>query len=167
MKVLVTGGLGFIGSHTVVELLSKDFEVVVVDNLYNSSIEVVDRIKKITNKEFEFIKADAADVEQMEKVFSQNEFDAVIHFAGYKAVGESVQKPLMYYENNLLSAIVVSKLCLKYNVEKFVFSSSATVYGDNIAPFKEDMALLPTSNPYGVGGSVDSPLLIMLCRFYA
>ncbi len=149
MKVLVTGGLGFIGSHTVVELLDRNFEVVVVDNLFNSTVEVVDKIKNITQREFDFIKVDSTDFVQMDSVFANNKFDAVIHFAGYKAVGESVKEPLMYYENNLMSTIVVSKLCLKHNVEKFIFSSSATVYGDNIAPFKEGMTLLPTSNPYG------------------
>ncbi len=149
MNVLVTGGLGYIGSHTVVELLNENFDVTVIDNLSNSSIEVIDKIKNITKKEFNFYKADATSIEEMEPIFKKNKFNAIIHFAGFKAVGESVKNPLMYYENNLLSTITISKLCIKYDVNKFIFSSSATVYGNNKAPFVETMKLLPTTNPYG------------------
>ena len=102
MKVLVTGGLGFIGSHTVVELLNEGYEVVVIDNLSNASIDVIDKIKKITGKDIIFYEEDVCDIEALEKIFTENQIDAVIHFAGFKAVGESVAKPIMYYENNLI-----------------------------------------------------------------
>jgi UDP-glucose 4-epimerase len=148
-KILVTGGTGFIGSHTCVELINENFEVVIVDNLSNSKADVIDKIETITGVKPCFYEVDATDYFTMKTIFSDNEFDGVIHFAGFKAVGESVEKPLMYYQNNLTSTIVVAKLCKEYNVKSFVFSSSATVYGDNVAPLKEDMELLPTTNPYG------------------
>ncbi len=149
INILVTGGTGFIGSHTCVELLEKGYEVVVLDNLCNSKESAIDRIKKITGKNLKFYKADLLDIEAVDKVFSENKIDAVIHFAGLKAVGESVEKPLEYYENNLGGTFNLIKTMKKYNVNKFVFSSSATVYGmDNNVPYTEDM---PTSatNPYG------------------
>lgn len=149
MKILVTGGFGFIGSNTTVELLKAGHSVVSVDNLSNSSIDVIDKIKKITNKDIIYYVEDVRNFEKMSTIFKKHKFDAVIHFAGYKAVGESVEQPLMYYENNLLTTINISKLCLKYNVKKIIFSSSATVYGHNKAPFKETMKLLTTTNPYG------------------
>ncbi len=149
MSVLVTGGLGYIGSNTVVELINKGYEVVVVDNLSNSTIQVVDYINQITGVSIEFYNTDVTLEKEMDKVFSKHKFDGIIHFAGFKAVGESVNKPLMYYENNLLSTIVLSKLCIKYDIKNFIFSSSATVYGNNISPLTETMDLLPTTNPYG------------------
>ena len=149
MKVLVTGGLGFIGSHTCCELLNNDYEVVVVDNLSNSEIGVIDKIKKITGKDFKFYQEDVCNEEALEKVFSEEKIDAVIHFAAYKAVGESVKLPIMYYENNLGSTLKLCKVMKKYGCNKFVFSSSATVYGSpERLPIKEDFPL-STTNPYG------------------
>lgn len=149
MRILVTGGTGYIGSHTCVELLNSGHEVIIVDNLVNSRAEVVDQIEKITGKRPLFYQADAADETAMELIFRTHKIDGVIHFAGLKAVGESVQIPLTYYKNNLLSTIVVVQNCLKYGVKRFVFSSSATVYGDNEVPFVESMELRPRTNPYG------------------
>ena len=147
--ILVTGGMGYIGSHTVVELLNLNYEVVVVDNLSNSSILVKDRIKKITNKDFKFYNVDVTDKESLKKVFEENKIDSIIHFAAFKAVGESVEKPLEYYENNLVGALVVFELMKEFNVNNFVFSSSATVYGKpKSCPIKEDFSLSST-NPYG------------------
>ena len=147
--ILVTGGMGYIGSHTVVELLNLNYEVVVVDNLSNSSILVKDRIKKITNKDFKFYNVDVTDKESLKKVFEENKIDSIIHFAAFKAVGESVEKPLEYYENNLVGALVVFELMKEFNVNNFVFSSSATVYGKpKSCPIKEDFSL-STTNPYG------------------
>lgn len=149
MSILVTGGLGYIGSHTVVALIEAGYEVVIADNLSNSKIEVLDALKKITGKAVPFYQIDVTDASAVEQLFTENELEGVIHFAGYKAVGESVAEPLKYYQNNLLSTITLAKACTKYNVNKFVFSSSATVYGDNQVPFNETMSLLPTTNPYG------------------
>lgn len=150
MNILVTGGTGYIGSHTVVELLNEGHDVVIVDNLYNSSIDVLDKIRTITGKEVKFYEVDCCDEEKMENIFKENKIDAAIHFAGYKAVGESVAKPMMYYENNILSTIVLCKLLKKYDCKKIIFSSSATVYGNpHTVPIKEDFPLGPTTNPYG------------------
>lgn len=149
MNILVTGGLGYIGSHTCVELLDAGYDIVVVDNLYNADISVKDRIEKITGKTFKFYEDDVCDEEALEKIFSENKIDAVIHFAAYKAVGESVQLPLKYYENNLTSTIKLCKVMKKHNVKAFVFSSSATVYGSpKTLPIREDFPL-STTNPYG------------------
>ncbi len=149
MKILVTGGLGYIGSHTCVELLDAGYDIVVVDNLYNSDISVKDRIEKITGKTFKFYENDVCDEDALEKIFSENKIDAVIHFAAYKAVGESVKLPLNYYENNLTSTIKLCKVMKRHKVNAFVFSSSATVYGSPKAlPIKEDFPL-STTNPYG------------------
>lgn len=149
MKVLVTGGCGYIGSHTVLELLKNDMEVIIVDNLINSKKDVIDKIKKITNKDVTFYEIDLCDKEKLRTVFENEKFDSVIHFAGLKAVGESVEKPLMYYENNLISTINLLDLMKEYNVKKIVFSSSATVYGNpKSLPIKEDFPL-STTNPYG------------------
>ncbi len=166
MKVLVTGGLGYIGSHTVVELLNKDFEVVVIDNLYNSREDVIENIKSITNKEFDFYKIDATITEDVETVFKEHSFNAVIHFAGYKAVGESVLKPIMYYENNIMATLVVSKLCVKYGVEKFIFSSSASIYGENESPLVETMELKPTISPYAETKVMCERILIDISNAY-
>ena len=148
-KILVTGGAGFIGSHTCVELLEAGYEVVIVDNFSNSKPEALNRIKKITGKDFGFYEADLLDLAALEKIFEENKIDAVIHFAGLKAVGESVQKPVEYYHNNITGTLMLIKAMRKYGFKKIVFSSSATVYGPvNKAPYTEDM---PTSatNPYG------------------
>ena len=149
MKILVTGWLGYIGSHTCVELLNKDYEVIVIDNLSNSKIEVLDKIKEITNKDIKFYKEDVCDIDALDKIFNDNNIDAIIHFAGYKAVGESIEKPIMYYKNNLISTLNLCKMMKKYNCKKIVFSSSATVYGaPHTLPIEEDFPL-STTNPYG------------------
>ena len=149
MKVLLTGGLGYIGSHTAVELLDRNYEIIIVDDLSNSKIEVVDKLKTITNKDFKFIKADLKDYIATEKIFKENKFDAIVHFAGLKAVGESVSKPIMYYENNLMSTLNLLKCMEKFGVNNLVFSSSATVYGVNQEmPLREDFPTGAT-NPYG------------------
>lgn len=150
MKILVTGGLGFIGSHAVVELLDAGYEVVVIDNLFNSSIDVIDKIKKITGKDFKFYENDVCDLEALEKIFSENKIDAVIHFAGYKAVGESVKKPIMYYENNIVSTLHLCNKMIEHDCFKLIFSSSATVYGNpEVLPITEDCRVGGTTNPYG------------------
>lgn len=149
MNILVTGGAGYIGSHTCVELLNEGHSVIIADNFINSNMQAIENIKKITKKDVIFYEVDVTEKSSVEKIFSSHKIDGVIHFAGLKAVGESVVKPLMYYYNNLVSTIALSEACIKYSVNKFVFSSSATVYGDNKVPFKEDMELLPTTNPYG------------------
>lgn len=150
MKILVTGGLGFIGSHTVVELIKENNEVVIIDNLYNSKEEVLEKLEKITGKEIKLYKYDLKEKEKIEKVFKENHIDAVIHFAGYKAVGESVKKPLMYYSNNLMTTTNLLEVMQKYNVKRFVFSSSATVYGDQKVPkYVETMKRGESSSPYG------------------
>lgn len=151
MHILVTGGTGYIGSHTVVELLDAGHQVTIVDNLVNSSQKVIDRISQITKKEVSFIQLDLCDLIATQKLFRSHHFDAVIHFAGLKAVGESVENPLLYYQNNLDSSLSLLKSMNEYGVKKLVFSSSATVYGDPGTPrYSED---LPTghnlANPYG------------------
>lgn len=147
--ILVTGGIGYIGSHTVVELLNKGYKVVVIDNLSNSKISVINRIEKITSKTFKFYEADLIDKFSVQKVFQENKIDAVIHFAGYKAVGESVIEPLKYYNNNIVSTLNLLDVMQCYGSNNFVFSSSATVYGmNNPVPFIETMPLSTTS-PYG------------------
>lgn len=150
MNILVTGGLGFIGSHAVVELLDAGYDVVVVDNLFNSNIDVVDKIKKITGKNFKFYQEDVCDLEALDKIFTENKIDAVMHFAGYKAVGESVKKPIMYYENNLVSTLHLCEKMIEHDCFRFIFSSSATVYGDpEVLPITEKCRVGGTTNPYG------------------
>lgn len=150
MAVLVTGGAGFIGSHTVVELLNEGKEVVIIDNFSNSKPEVLDAIRKITGKDFKFYEIDYLDREKLEKVFEENEIEAVLNFAGFKAVGESVQKPIEYYTNNISGALVLLDTMRKYGVKTFVFSSSATVYGEpERIPITEDCKTGGTTNPYG------------------
>lgn len=149
MAVLVTGGMGYIGSHTVVELLNEGQEVIIVDNLYNSKELVKDRIEAITGKTPKFYNCDVLDKDSLDKIFGENKIEAVIHFAGYKAVGESVAKPLEYYHNNIGSTLVLLEVMRSHEVKNFVFSSSATVYGDaKIIPITEDSPLSAT-NPYG------------------
>ena len=150
MAVLVTGGAGFIGSHTAVELLNSGKDIVIVDNFSNSKPKALDAIRKITGKDFKFYEINYLDREKLEKVFEENEIEAVLNFAGYKAVGESVKKPLEYYENNISGCIVLLETMRKYNVKKFVFSSSATVYGQpERIPLTEDCKVGGTTNPYG------------------
>ena len=149
MKILVTGGLGFIGSHTCVELLNANYEVVIIDNLSNSSIDVLDKIEEIAYKRPKFYQIDVCNKEKIEEVFKENKIEAVIHFAGYKAVGESVSEPLKYYRNNLDSTLTLLEVMKEYSCHKLVFSSSATVYGlPKKLPIKEDFPL-STTNPYG------------------
>lgn len=151
MSVLVTGGAGYIGSHTVVELLNANEEVIIIDNFSNSKKEALEAIKRITGKDFKFYEIDYLDRIALEKVFEENpNIDSVLNFAGYKAVGESVQKPIDYYINNISGALVLLDTMKKYNVKKFVFSSSATVYGEpEIIPITEDCKIGGTTNPYG------------------
>ncbi len=159
MKILVSGGLGYIGSHTVVELINENYNVVIVDNLSNTNINVLDKIKKITNVSVPFYKVDCCNIEMLEEVFKEHNFDAIIHFAGFKAVGESVSNPLMYYNNNLKSTMNLAELAIKYQVKDFVFSSSATVYGDQIPPLTEEMEKGLTVNPYGETKSMSERIL--------
>lgn len=149
MSILITGGAGYIGSHTCIELLNAGYDIVVVDNFSNSKPEVLNRIQEITGKEFKFYEVDILDREGLEKVFSENDIEAVIHFAGLKAVGESVEIPLKYYHNNITGTIILCEVMQKYGVKKIVFSSSATVYGNpKSVPITEDFPLSAT-NPYG------------------
>lgn len=149
MAVLVTGGAGYIGSHTCVELLESGKDIVVVDNFCNSKPEALNRIKKITGKDFKFYEADLLDREAVKKIFDENDIDSVIHFAGLKAVGESVSIPLRYYHNNITSTLILCEEMAAHGVKKIVFSSSATVYGSpKTVPIKEDFEL-HTTNPYG------------------
>lgn len=150
MSVLLPGGAGFIGSHTAVELLNAGKEVIIVDNFSNSKPEVLEAIKKITGKEFKFYNIDYIDREKLEEVFEENEIEAVLNFAGYKAVGESVKEPIKYYTNNISGALVLLDTMKKYNVKKFIFSSSATVYGEpEKMPITEECKTGGTTNPYG------------------
>jgi UDP-glucose 4-epimerase len=150
MKILVTGGAGYIGSHTCVELLDNGYEVVIVDNLYNSKEKVISDIEKITEKKIKFYKGDVRDKDLLREIFKQEKIDAVIHFAGLKAVGESVEKPILYYQNNIDSTLNLCEVMNEFNVKKIIFSSSATVYGDpEKLPITEDMRVGNTTNPYG------------------
>ena len=149
MAILVTGGAGYIGSHTCVELLNSGKDIVVVDNFYNSKPEALARIKKITGKDFKFYEADLLDREALNRIFDENQIECVIHFAGLKAVGESVRIPLKYYHNNITGTLILCEVMAAHNVKKIVFSSSATVYGSpKTVPIKEDFEL-HTTNPYG------------------
>lgn len=150
MRILVTGGAGYIGSHTCVELLESGYEVVVVDNLYNASAKSLDRIREITGKELAFYKADIQDAEAMNDIFEKESIDCVIHFAGLKAVGESVAKPLEYYQNNIAGTLVLCDAMRKHGVKNIIFSSSATVYGDPaFVPITEECPKGTPTNPYG------------------
>ena len=147
--ILVTGGSGYIGSHTVLELLNKNYEVVVVDNFSNSSFESLRRVQKITGKEVTFYEADIRDEDKMDEILSAHKIDAVIHFAAFKAVGESCRMPLKYYENNISGTVGLLKVLDKHNVKKIIFSSSATVYGDPERLPLDENCRLSTTNPYG------------------
>ncbi len=150
MAVLVTGGAGYIGSHTVIELLNIGKEVVIIDNFFNSKPEVLNKIKQITGKDFKFYEIDYCNQNELEKVFKENKIEAVLNFAGYKAVGESVEKPIDYYRNNVSGALILLDTMKKYNVKKFIFSSSATVYGNpKQIPITEECEIGGTTNPYG------------------
>ena len=150
MAVLLPGGAGFIGSHTAVELLNAGKEIIILDNFSNSNPKVLDAIKKITGKDFKFYEMDYLNKQGLEKVFQENEIEAVMNFAGYKAVGESVQKPIEYYTNNISGALVLLDVMRKYGCKKFIFSSSATVYGEpEKIPLTEDCKTGGTTNPYG------------------
>ena len=150
MKILVSGGTGFIGSHTCVELINSGHEVIIFDNLYNSKIEVVDLINEITGVKPLFYKADMKNIDELRPIFKENKIDAVIHFAGLKAVGESVEKPVEYYDNNISGTLNLIKVMKENNVKKLIFSSSATVYGDpKFIPITEECPLGERTNPYG------------------
>lgn len=150
MSILLTGGTGFIGSHTAVELINKNLDVVIADNLYNSDASVVDRIETITGTRPAFYSADVTDKDSLRKIFSSHKIDAVIHFAGYKAVGESVQKPVAYYRNNLDTTLSLLEVMAEFDCKRIIFSSSATVYGtSDKVPFTEDAKELGCTNPYG------------------
>lgn len=150
MAILLPGGAGYIGSHTAVELLNAGKEIIILDNFSNSKKEVLEKIKQITKKDFKFYEINYLDREKLEKVFEENQIEAVLNFAGYKAVGESVQKPLEYYTNNISGCLVLLETMKKYGVKKFIFSSSATVYGDpDTIPITENSKTGGTTNPYG------------------
>ena len=150
MAILVTGGAGFIGSHTCVELLNAGYEIVVVDNYYNANPKSLERVKELTGKDFKSYECDIRDSEGMDKIFKENKIDAVIHFAGLKAVGESCQKPIEYYDNNIGGTLKLCDVMRNNGCKNIVFSSSATVYGmKNVSPLKETMKTGGTTNPYG------------------
>ena len=163
--ILLAGGAGYIGSHTAVELLNSGYDVVIADCHFNSKPEVYNRIKKITGKTVKAYNIDVCDLQSLYKVFSENKIDAVVHFAGFKAVGESVEKPLMYYENNIDSTFALIKAMKEYGCSSMVFSSSATVYGMNHkAPFVETMQTGPCTNPYGWTKLMNEEILKDFCR---
>lgn len=178
MKILVTGGCGFIGSHTCVELIKSGYDVVIADNLYNAKALVVDRIEKIAGKRPSFYEIDVSDKNALNDLFNKEAIDAVIHFAGYKAVGESTKKPIEYYTNNLDTTLVLCDVMRKHNVKKFVFSSSATVYGDPaFVPITEECPMGEATNPYGATKGMQERILtdiwksdpewnIMLLRYF-
>lgn len=178
MKILLTGGAGFIGSHTCVELLERGYDVVIADNFSNSKPEVLNRIEKITGRKPIFYEADVTDKAALGRIFEEQDIDAVVHFAGYKAVGESCAKPLMYYRNNLDSTITLLETMSEHNVRKIVFSSSATVYGEtNEPPYREDMPISTCTNPYGWtklmseqilrdAAAADPGLCVVLLRYF-
>ena len=149
MAILVTGGAGYIGSHTCVELLDAGYEIVIIDDFSNSNPSVLDKIKHISGKDFTFYEGDVKDKDLLERIFTENKIEATIHFAGFKAVGESCEKPLAYYHNNLMSTIVLCEVMAAHGAKKLVFSSSATVYGDPASvPINESIPT-STTNPYG------------------
>ena len=162
--VLVTGGAGFIGSHTSVELLNAGYDIIILDNFVNSKPESLKRIKELTGKDFKFYQADVRDDEAMTKVFAENKIDAVIHFAGLKSVPQSVKEPLNYYDNNIAGTVCLCRVMDKAGCKKLVFSSSATVYGSkNPSPLKEDMPTGGTTNPYGTTKYFIEQILQDLC----
>lgn len=164
MNIVVTGGAGYIGSHTCVALLEAGHTVIIADNFCNSKPETVDKVKQITNKELTFYQIDVTSESAVAEIFINHHIDGVIHFAGMKAVGESVDVPLTYYYNNIVSTMVLAGACQKYGVKRFVFSSSATVYGENRVPFIETMDLLPTTNPYGETKAMSERILTDIAK---
>ena len=165
MKILVTGGCGYIGSHTCVELLNAGYDVVIADNLYNSKAVVLDRIETITGRRPVFYQIDICDAGALEELFSKETIDAVIHFAGYKAVGESTRMPIEYYRNNLDSTLTLTDVMRKHSCKKIVFSSSATVYGDPaFVPITEDCPLGERTNPYGESKAMQERILTDIWR---
>ena len=167
MEVLVTGGMGYIGSHTVVELINEGYTPIIVDNLSNSNVEVLNRIQKITGVKPTFYELDVRNSEKLEQVFANHKIEVVIHFAGLKAVGESVEKPLEYYDNNINSTLVLTRLMLKYNVRNIIFSSSATVYGEpDRVPLYESDPVKHASSPYGETKIINEQLLKSLCEIH-
>ena len=165
MSILVTGGTGFIGSHTVVELINAGYDPVIADNLFNSKETVVDRIEKITGKRPKFYRTDILDEKALDEIFEKEDIEAAIHFAGYKAVGESTQKPIEYYHNNLESTLTLCRVMRKHGVKKIVFSSSATVYGEPaFIPITEECPLGETTNPYGATKSMQERILTDIWR---
>lgn len=178
MKILLTGGAGYIGSHTCVELLEKGYEVVIADDFSNSKPEVLNRIKEITGKEVDFYQIDVGNYADLNKLFDEQPIEAVIHFAGFKAVGESCRKPLMYYRNNIDATLTLLEVMDNHDVNKIVFSSSATVYGENNPiPYKETMPITGCTNPYGWtklmieqilrdAANADSKLTAVLLRYF-
>src|SRR5690554_4479770 len=163
MKLLVTGGAGYIGSHTCVSLMEQGYSLIIVDNFSNSQRAVLENVRTLQDN-FIFYPVDVTDEAALEAVFAKHTIDGVFHFAGYKAVGESVEDPLKYYFNNVVSTMVLVKLCKKYNVRKFVFSSSATVYGENNVPFKEEMEPLQRTNPYGESKAMSERVLMDIAK---
>lgn len=160
MAILLPGGAGFIGSHTAVELLKEGKEIIIIDDFSNSTPKALEAIREITGKDFKFYEMDFADRDSLEKVFKENKIDAVINFAGFKAVGESVKEPLKYYINNVSGCLVLLDTMKKYNVKKFVFSSSATIYGDPGTPrYIEEFGRGKTTNPYGTTKSFIEQIL--------
>ena len=159
MAVLVTGGAGYIGSHTCVELLNKGYDVVVADNYYNSKPEALERVRRITGRDLAFYECDVRDREGLRKIFSEHAIDCVIHFAGLKAVGESCRIPLTYYDNNLYGTIVLCQTMAEAGVKRIIFSSSATVYGENQVPYREDMPTGAVTNPYGRSKYINEEIL--------
>ena len=178
MSILVTGGTGFIGSHTVVELIDSGYDVVIADDLYNSSAKVLDRIEKISGKRPKFYEIDVCDRAALEDLFEKESIDAVIHFAGFKAVGESTEKPIEYYTNNIMSTLVLCDVMRNHGCTRIVFSSSATVYGDPaFVPITEDCPMGETTNPYGATKAMQERILtdieksdhrwrVMLLRYF-
>lgn len=164
MAILVTGGAGYIGSHTCVELLNEGYEIVVVDNLYNSSREAIKRVEEITGKTVTFYETDLLDEQALNEVFEKNAIDSVIHFAGYKAVGESVAKPIEYYHNNLTGTLILCDVMRRHGVKNIVFSSSATVYGDpETLPITEELKTGGVTNPYGQTKFMIEQILTDIC----
>lgn len=160
MAILVTGGAGYIGSHTVVELLNANYQVIVVDNLSNSSIEVIKRVKQLTGKDFVFYQEDILKIKGMNEIFNNHDIEAVIHFAAFKAVGESVEQPLKYYQNNINGSIQLARVMEENDVKRIVYSSSATVYGvENPSPLDESMPIGNATNPYGYSKIVTEQML--------
>jgi len=166
MLVLITGGLGYIGSHTVLDLYKNNHHIVMIDNLYNSSQMVLSHLNYVTKKDIPFYEVDVCDYDNLKKICEKYRFDAIIHFAGYKAVGESVSNPMMYYQNNVTATMNIIKVANEYNIKHIIFSSSATVYGNGISPFKETSPLLPRTNPYGETKAMSERILIDSAHAY-